>query len=78
MRINQEDRPGVSDLPPSEIEKEVKKLAKRKLKDVIDAIPPIKNSIYIPMRIDPRDPSINLLIRMKDRFLVGLFSIFVL
>ena len=31
MRTNQEDRPGVSDLPPPDIEKQVQKLAKRKL-----------------------------------------------
>ena len=78
MRTNQEDRPGVSDLPPSEVEKEVKKLAKRKLEEVINAIPPIKNLIYTLMRIDLRDPSINLPIGMKDRSLISLFSLFVL
>ena len=77
MRTNQEDRPGVSDLPPPEVEKEVKKLAKRKLEDVINAIPPIENSTYTPMRIDPRDPSINLPIGMKDRSPIGFFSLFV-
>ena len=77
MRTNQEDRPGVSDLPPPEVEKEVKKLAKRKLEDVIDAIPPIKNLTYTLMRIDPRDPSVNLPVGMKDRSLIGLFSFFV-
>ena len=77
MRTNQEDRPGVSDLPPPEVEKEVKKLAKRKLEDVIDAIPPIENSTYTPMRIDPRDPSVNLPVGMKDRSPIGLFSLFV-
>ena len=49
MRINQEDRPGVSDLPPPEIEKKVEKLAKYKLEDVISSIPLIKNSTYIPL-----------------------------
>ena len=43
MRTNQEDRPGVSDLPPPDVEKQVQKLAKRKLEDVIAAIPPIEN-----------------------------------
>ena len=47
MRTNQEDRPGVSDLPPPDIEKQIQKLAKRKLKDVITVIPLIENSIYV-------------------------------
>ena len=47
MRINQEDRPGVSDLPPLEVERKVEKLAKQTLEEVITAIPPIENSTYI-------------------------------
>ena len=77
MRTNQEDKPGVSDLPPLEIKKKVKKLAKRKLEDVINTIPPIKNLIYILMRIDPRDPFINLPIGIKNRSTISLFSLFI-
>ena len=77
MRINQEDRPGVSDLPPPEEEKQVKRLAKRKLEDVIDAIPPIENSTYTPMQIDPRSPFVNIPIGMKDQSPFSLFSLFV-
>ena len=46
MRVNQEDRPGVSNLPPPEVKNKIEKLTKRKLKDVLEAIPPIKKSIY--------------------------------
>ena len=77
MRTNQEDRPGVSDLPPSQIEKKVEKLAKRKLEDVIATIPPIKNSTYTPIQIDPREPSVNNLTGIKDQSPFGLFSLFV-
>ena len=38
----------------------VKKLAKRKLKDVLTAIPPIKRSAYKPLRIKPHSPHANL------------------
>ena len=77
MRTNQEDRPGVSDLPPPEIEKKVEKLAKQTLKEIIIAIPLIENSIYIPIQIDPRESSINLLIRMDGQSLINLFFQFV-
>ena len=77
MRTNQEDRPGVSDLPPPDIEKQVQKLAKRKLKDVITTIPPIENSTYVPIQIDSYDPFINLPIGIKDPSLLNLFSLFI-
>ena len=77
MRINQEDRPGVSDLPPPDIKKQVQKLAKRKLKDVITAILLIKNLIYVLIQIDPHDPLINLPIGIKDPSLLNLFFLFI-
>ena len=48
------------------VEQLVEKLAKRKLEDVIAAIPLIKNLIYILIRIDPRDFFVNLFMGMKD------------
>ena len=46
MRVNQEDKFGVSDLPPLKVKKKVEKLAKRSFKDVIIAILLIKKLIY--------------------------------
>ena len=60
MRVNQEDRPGVSDLHPPEIKSKIKKLVKQTLKDVITVIPLIKNLIYTLIQINPHNPSINL------------------
>ena len=76
MRVNQEDRPGVSDSPPPEVKKKVEKLTKRKLEDVLKAIPPIKKSTYQPIQIEPRDPIINLP-KNIDISLIGLFFLFV-
>ena len=77
MRINQEDRPGVSDLPPLEVERKVEKLAKQTLEEVITAIPPIENSTYIPIQIDPRNPSVNLPTGMNGQSPIDLFFQFV-
>ena len=77
MRTNQEDRPGISDLPPPKVEKKVKKLTKQTLEEVITAIPPIENSTYIPMQIDPRESSINLPIEMDGQSSIDLFFQFV-
>ena len=76
MRVNQEDRPGVSDLPPPEVKKKVEKLTKRKLEDVLEAIPPIKKSTYQPIQIEPRDPIVNLP-ESVDTSPIGLFFLFV-
>ena len=76
MRINQKDRPGISDLPLPEIKNKVEKLAKHILEDVLKAIPPIKYLIYKPLRIQPRDPVGNLP-KNIDIFLFGLFSLFI-
>ena len=46
MRVNQEDRPGVSNLPPPEVKNKIEKLTKRKLKDVLEVILLIKKSTY--------------------------------
>ena len=77
MRPNQEDRPGVSDLPPPEVEKEVQKLAKRTLEEVIAAIPPIGDSTYTPLLIKRRDTSVNSPAGLEDYSPFGLFSLFV-
>ena len=46
MRINQEDRPEVSNLPTLKVKNKIEKLTKRKLKDVLKIILLIKKSIY--------------------------------
>ena len=76
MRVNQEDRPGVSNFPPSDVEKQVKNLSKRKLKDVLSAIPPIKNSTYNPLQIEPSDSVVNPSLGLEDLSPFNLFSLF--
>ena len=76
MRVNQEDRPGVSDLPPPEVKKKVEKLTKRKLEDVLEAISPIEKSTYQPIQIEPRDPIVNLPDSVNIS-LIGLFFLYV-
>ena len=77
MRVNQEDRPGVSNLPPPEIKNKVEKLTKRKLKNVLKAILSIKKSIYQPLRIKPRSSYIILPNNIINIFSFSLFSLFV-
>ena len=76
IRVNQEDRPGVSDLPSLEIKNKVEKLAKYTFEDVLKAIPPIKYLIYKLLRIQPRNPVGNLS-KDIDISLFNLFSLFV-
>ena len=76
MRVNQEDRPGVSDLPSPEIKNKVEKLAKYTFEDVFKAIPLIKYLIYELLRIQLRNPVGNLL-KNVDIFLFNLFSLFI-
>ena len=77
MRVNQKNRPNISDLPPPEVKNKVKKLIKQTLKDVIIVIPPIKNLTYTPIQINPHNPSINLPTEWKDQLLFRLFSLFI-
>ena len=77
MSVNQEDRPGVSDLPPPEVTNKVEKLTKRKLEDILKAISPIENSTYQPIRIEPRGPYVNLF-KSVDTSLINLFFLFVI
>ena len=77
MRVNQEDRPDVSDLPFLEVKNKIKKLVKQTLKDVIIVIPLIKNSTYTLIQINPYNPSVNLSIEQKDQLLFRLFSLFI-
>ena len=77
MRVNQEDKPGVFNLPPPEVQKKVEKLAKRSLKDIIIIIPSIKESIYQPLRIKPYKLVINLFLALKDLSLFSIFSLFI-
>ena len=77
MRVNQEDRPGVSYSPPLEVKKTVDKLAKRTIEDVFVAIPPIKELIYQPLRIELYEPSVNLPLVIEDLSPFNVFSLFV-
>ena len=76
MRVNQEDGSGVLDLPPPEVINMVEKLTKRKLEDILKAIPPIENSTYQPIRIEPRGPYVNLP-KSVDISPIDLFFLFV-
>ena len=66
MRVNQEDKPGVFDLPPPEVKNKVKKLAKQTLEDVLAAISLIEKSTYQPLQIQPHKSQVPLSSALKD------------
>ena len=51
-------------------------MTKRKLEDVLKAIPPIENSTYRPIRIEPHGPCVNLP-KSIDTSPIDLFFLFV-
>ena len=76
MRVNQKNRPEISNLPPLEIKNKIEKLTKYIFKNVLKAILLIKYLIYKPLRIQPRNPVKNLP-KGIDIFLFNLFSLFI-